>query len=206
MTKKIMLTAAMSQNIPRLSDCDYIGIDKGALTAIRAQIPLICAIGDFDSVTEAEKAEIAAQCPIETLPRHKDETDSEKGILYALEHGYDEIILYGGLGGRIDHTTANLYLLMYRDLPLTLMDEHHCIKRLKKGRHQIPKLFTYLSFLALEKTVISEAGVVYPLNRRMITPKDIYPISNEIISDYAEITIHEGSVIMFQCEDANCLK
>ncbi len=52
MTKKIMLIAAMSQNIPRLSDYEYVGIDKGALTAIRAQLPLICAIGDFDSVTE----------------------------------------------------------------------------------------------------------------------------------------------------------
>ena len=191
MTKKIMLIAAMSQNIPRLSDCEYVGIDKGALTAIRAQLPLICAIGDFDSVTETEKAEIAAQCPIETLSKHKDETDSEKGILYALEHGYDEIILYGGLGGRIDQTTAKW---------------DHYIKRLKKGSYQIPKLFTYLSFLALEKTVISEAGVAYPLNRRMITPKDIYPISNEIIDDYAEVTIHEGSVIMFQCEDTNSLK
>lgn len=205
MTKKIMLIAAMSQNIPRISDCDYVGIDKGALTAVRKQLPLICAIGDFDSVTETEKAEIAAYCSIEVLPKHKNETDSEKGILYALEHGYDEIILYGGLGGRMDHTTANLYLLMYRDLPLTLMDEHHCIRRLKKGSYRIPKLFTYLSFLALEKTVISESGVVYPLNRRMITPQDIYPISNEIVGDYAEITIHEGSVIMFQCEDANSL-
>lgn len=196
-----MLIAAMSQTIKKIPDCDYVGIDRGALIAIRQQIPLLCAIGDFDSVTEAERAEISLHCPLEILPTHKDETDSEKGIFYALEHDYDEIILYGALGGRIDHTTANLYLLIHRDYPLTLMDEHHCIKKLKKGSYQFSKQFTYLSFLALEKTVISESGVAYPLHMRTITTWDIYPISNEIIGDFAQITIHEGSVIVFQCED-----
>ena len=90
---------------------------------------------------------------------------------------------------------------MHRDLPLILMDEHHLIMKLQKGSYQLPHRFSYLSFLALEKTVISESGVAYPLDRRMITPHDIYPISNEIIDDFAKITIHEGSVIVFQCED-----
>lgn len=201
MTKRIMLIAAMSQRIERIDDCDYVGIDRGALVAVRQQIPLLCAIGDFDSVTAEEKNEIAAYCPLEILPTHKDETDSEKGILYALEHGYDEIILYGALGGRMDHTLANLYLLMHRDLPLILMDEHHRIAKLSKGSYLLPNRYTYLSFLALEKTVISESGVAYPLDKRCITPHDIYPISNKIIDEFAEITIHEGSVLMFQCED-----
>ncbi len=202
MSKRIMLIAAMSKKIEKIPDCDYVGIDRGALIAVRQQLPLQCAIGDFDSVSDEEKAEIAAHCPLTELPTHKDETDSEKGIYYALEHGYDEIILYGALGGRIDHSTANLYLLMHRDLPLILMDEHHIIMKLQKGSYQLPHRFSYLSFLALEKTVISESGVAYPLDHRTITPHDIYPISNEIIDEYAEITIHEGSVIVFQCEDA----
>lgn len=202
MTKRIMLIAAMSKTIKAAADCDVVGIDRGALIALRQNIPLRCAIGDFDSVSESERKELAAYCPIEVLPAHKDETDSEKGILYALEHGYDEIILYGALGGRMDHTLANLYLLMHRDLPLVLMDEHHFICKLTEGSYHIPKRFRYLSFLALEKSVISEANVAYPLIKRTITPKDIYPISNEIIADEAAITIHEGSVLMIQCEDA----
>lgn len=201
MTKRVMLTAAMSKRIARIDDCDYIGIDRGALIAVRQGISLRCAIGDFDSVTADEKVEIAQHCPLVVLPTHKDETDSEKGILYALKQGYDEIILYGALGGRADHSLANLYLLMHRDLPLILMDEHHRITKLKKGNYHITKQYRYLSFLALEKTIISESGVAYPLDRRTITPKDIFPISNEMINDVAEITVHEGSVLMFQCED-----
>lgn len=197
-----MLVAGMAKQVPSFADYDYVGIDHGALSALQSNIALRCAIGDFDSVTPQEKAYIEAHTSIAQLPAHKDETDTEIAIFYALEHGYDEIILYGGLGGRMDHTMANMYLLLHRDLPLILMDEHHYIQVLKPGTYQIPKRFQYLSFLALENTCISEEQVAYPLHKRWLRTSDIYPISNEIIGDYATITIHEGRVLMIQCEDA----
>lgn len=205
MSETVMLIAARAKHIPKLADCDVIGIDRGAYLAIREGVEPLCAIGDFDSVNAQELEVIKAHCPLEILPTHKDETDSEKGVYYALEQGYRHIILYGGLGGRMDHTLANLYLIMHRDIPLTLMDAHHCIRKLKKGIYQIPKRFTYLSFLALEPTIITEQGVAYPLYKRSITAMDIYPISNEITEDYATITIHEGSVLMMECEDEHPL-
>lgn len=196
-----MLIAGLAKQIPYRNDCEYIGIDRGALIAIRQGIPLKCAIGDFDSVSEQERTEISNNCPIVVLPSHKDETDTEQGIVYAQEQGYEELILYGGIGGRLDHTLANVYLLTNRELPFTLMDEHHEIKVLKKGIYQIPKRFTYLSFLALEDSVITETGVAYPLYERKLTTKDIYPISNEITDEYADVIIHYGRVLMIQCED-----
>lgn len=196
-----MLIAGMANTIPVLPDMAYVGIDKGALIALRQHIPLICAIGDFDSITKEEREEVEAYCPIVVLPTHKNETDSEQGIFYALAHHYEEIILYGGLGGRMDHTLANLYLLMHRDLPLILMDETHHIQKLKKGSYEIPKRFPYLSFFALEDTIISEQQVAYPLDHQVLTPADIYGISNEFLTDIAQITIHEGSVLMIQCMD-----
>lgn len=196
-----MLVAGMAKRIPVLDDVDVAGIDRGALIALRQGISLVCAIGDFDSISREEFHEIQAACPVEKLPAHKNETDSEQGILYALEHGYEEIILYGGLGGRMDHTLANLYLMMHRDLPLILMDEHHYIQKLNEGTHRVPKRFRYLSFLALEQAVISEMNVAYPLDHQAISPSDIYPVSNEILQDHAIITIHQGSVLMIQCED-----
>ncbi len=201
MSEKVMLIAGMAHHIPQMEDCDYIGIDRGAWIAMQENITLKCAIGDFDSISEKEKNRIESHYPIMQLPQHKDETDTEQALLYAMEQGYKEIILYGGLGGRMDHTLANLHLLMHRDLPLVLMDEHHEIRKLKKGNYTIIPKFKYLSFLALEKTIITEKKVAYPLQKRLISQKDIYTISNEILNDYAEIIIHEGSVLIIQCED-----
>ena len=201
MSRKVILAAGLCEHIPLWKDADVIGVDRGALIAVRQKVSLRYAIGDFDSSTAQEKAEIAAACEIHTLPRHKNETDSEAAIQYALDQGYEEIILYGGLGGRMEHALANLYLLMHRDYPLTLQDEHHIITKCKPGTYYVKKQFTYLSLLALEPTIISESGVAYPLHKRQITPTDIYPISNEIIADLAEIIVHEGNVLLFQCED-----
>lgn len=196
-----MLVAGLATRIPYDPTFDYVGIDHGAVSCMRQGIPLLCAIGDFDSISHIEKKELSRYTRLEHLPAHKNETDSEVGILYAMEHNYDEIILYGGIGGRMDHTLANMYLAMHRDIPLVLEDEFHYCKVLKEGVHEIPKRFTYLSFLALEDTCISEEGVAYPLDHQHITIQDIFPISNEIIKPTATITIHEGKVLMIQCMD-----
>lgn len=47
----------------------------------------------------------------------------ESALLEAKRRGYDTIILYGVLQGRFDHTMANLYLMLYRDPSIWLMDE-----------------------------------------------------------------------------------
>lgn len=62
------------------------------------------------------------------------------------EKGYDEIVLYGALSGRIDHTFANIRLLMYRYPHLVLLDDRQKITLLSKGEHVIKKhIHMYLS-------------------------------------------------------------
>lgn len=198
---KVMLIAARSKHIPIVDNCDYIGIDRGALIAIRQGLRLKCAIGDFDSVNEVERKEIERATIVHSMPARKDDTDSEAALHYALQQGYDDIILYGCFGGRIDHAMANMYLLMHRDYPLTLMDEHNTAKILKQGNYHIANTHKYLSFLALEDSIISERGVSYPLIEKDISPDIILTISNEIIDDEAIIDIHKGKVLMMQCDE-----
>ena len=196
-----MLVAGMCQHVPFMEGYDYVGIDKGALICVKQGISMICAVGDFDSVTCEEKQMIEAHTSILPLPEQKNETDTEVALSYAIKHKYETIILYGGLGGRIDHELANLYLLMNRDLPVILMNEQNRIQVLHPGSYQIKKEYTYLSFLALEDSCISESNVAYPLTKRRLTTQDIYPISNEIMNEYANITLHEGRVLMIEAND-----
>lgn len=198
---KIVLVAGLARTVPIIAEATYVGIDRGALICVQQNIPMKCAIGDFDSVNSLELKQIQEATKIEHLPAHKNETDSEVGIHYALEHGYDEIILFGALGGRIDHELANLYLMMQRDLPITIMNEDNCIQVIKEGCYKVEKNYTYLSFLALEESCISEQGVAYELDKQVLTTSDIYAVSNEITAEYATITLHYGRMLMMQTND-----
>lgn len=65
-------------------------------------------LGDFDSV-------ISYDLPSDCIryPRKKDDTDLMLAAKLGLEKGYKEFIIYGGLGGRLDHTLGNIQVLTY---------------------------------------------------------------------------------------------
>lgn len=195
---KVMLIAALAESIPYDVDMKYIGVDHGAYLAMKQEIPLLCAIGDFDSTSLDEKEKLSQYTNIVSLPERKDETDSEAAIHYALAQGFNDITLYGCFGGRIDHSMANIYLLMHRSYPLTLMDNDNLMKKLTPGKYTICNNYRHLSLLALEESVISELGVSYPLAERLIHPYDIYTVSNHILQKTAEIIVHSGSIILMQ--------
>ncbi len=94
-------------------DGDWIiGADGGAAQALDWGLSPQIVIGDMDSLPSASRASLAARgsCFIEH-PRAKDETDLELALLYAVQQGAEEIVILGALGGRIDHTLANMLLL-----------------------------------------------------------------------------------------------
>ena len=66
-------------------------------------------IGDFDSFDGLlpENIEVHRSVP------EKDDTDTMLAVKYAIENNFNYIIIYGGLGGRFDHTFANIQTLIY---------------------------------------------------------------------------------------------
>jgi len=48
---------------------------------------------------------------IRRLPKEKDQTDMLAALQYGLELGFDRFHIYGGTGGRLDHTLANVQCL-----------------------------------------------------------------------------------------------
>ncbi len=94
------------RNVPESGDF-VIAADGGMryLDSLGIKPDLI--IGDFDSSEEPDSGEIIE------LPVEKDDTDSVFAVRYCLEHGFREIHIYGGTGGRLDHTIANIQILSY---------------------------------------------------------------------------------------------
>lgn len=66
-------------------------------------------IGDFDSSDEPKDAEAF----VIKLNRVKDDTDMLAAIKAGLRRGCDTFVIFGGVGGRLDHTVANFGALAY---------------------------------------------------------------------------------------------
>ena len=85
-----------------------IAADGGYDTLRKLGIAPDLLIGDMDSRLEGD-----ALCETIVFPVKKDETDSFLAYREGVRRGYTEFKLYGGVGGREDHTFANLSLLIY---------------------------------------------------------------------------------------------
>lgn len=91
-----------------------IAADGGSNHAERLNLHVDVLIGDLDSLDEAyqKKLEMGGT-RFEIAPVHKDETDLELALLYAIDQGADRIITLGLLGGRLDMSLANILLLTH---------------------------------------------------------------------------------------------
>jgi len=69
-------------------------------------------IGDLDSLPEGILPGLR-HLSIQVLrhPPEKNETDLELALQWAVNHGFRTVRIVGALGGRVDHTLANLFLL-----------------------------------------------------------------------------------------------
>ena len=67
-----------------------------------------CIVGDFDSLGRVPAGDNIIQHPVE-----KDDTDMMLAVKTGLSLGCRTFVLYGGLGGRIDHAYANYQTLCY---------------------------------------------------------------------------------------------
>ena len=65
-------------------------------------------VGDFDSLGRVPEGDNILRHPVE-----KDDTDMLLAVRTGLDRGYRVFVLYGGLGGRLDHTYANLQVLNF---------------------------------------------------------------------------------------------
>ena len=85
-----------------------IAADGGYDTLKKLGIEPDLLLGDMDSLTEVPEG-------IEKLvyPIRKDETDTYLAYREGVRRGYTDFAIYGGVGGRDDHTFANYSLLIY---------------------------------------------------------------------------------------------
>lgn len=177
-----------------------IAADSGYLSATDWGISPDIFIGDFDSVPESEvkDTEIIRLYPV------KDMTDTQEAIDVAIKRGATEITILGALGGRIDHTLANLHLLKYARhkgarAEIADIDSYICL--VGEGLEVSRREGFCLSLIPLtDCTGVSISGVYYPLDNAEMSVGIPYGISNEFTEDTAKISVKSGELLLMLCK------
>lgn len=174
--------------------------DSGLRIAEKVGITPDLIVGDFDSYTGTlpEGIEIYRSVP------EKDDTDTLMAVRIAIDRGYDEIRLYGGLGARFDHSFANIQTLIFaheKGCKMTIYDADNILTIRGVGEYEFPrKNDWYFSLFALtEKAEIGELiGVKYPLESYEMSIAYPIGVSNEITADKAYLRINSGIVLVIE--------
>lgn len=180
----------------QVTDCDLvIAADKGYKYAKEAGILPDYVIGDFDSTKKPDFKNIIALNPI------KDFTDTVAAIDFAIEKGYKEIIIYGGLGGRESHTISNIKSMFYYkkkgvDIKLKAAGKEIFIID-RDFSYDYCGIDFYVSIFSLtEKSILDIKGLFYELEDYTMANDDALGVSNETKGCDFTIKVNEGSLLV----------
>ena len=182
-----------------------IAADGGYANAKRLGERIDIAVGDFDSFA---KQKIDEGVELVELPVEKDLTDSQVCIETAIARGADEIILIGGLSGRLDHTLANLCILQdlqARRVQGYITDGNNRARFIKNSGAIIMRShFKYLSLIAVDETCkgVSVQGCKYELKNQPVHRRLQFAVSNEITGNCAMVTVKKGGIYIIESREA----
>lgn len=154
-------------------------------------------IGDFDSLKN-----IPEDIPTETYSKEKDETDMMLAINKGFDLGFNTFVIYGGLGGRLEHSIANIQLLTYiskNNARGYLIQGESIITVITNGGHRIKAQKNgYISVFSLtpESKGVKIKGLKYILNHTILSNDYPIGISNEFVGEDAFIGVEEGSLMI----------
>lgn len=184
-----------------ISDSFVISADSGYDKCVRLGITPNLIIGDFDSSsephTDIEKI---------VLPVQKDDTDTFFSVKQAVERGFNDIIILGGIGSRVDHTYANILCLNYcfeRNVKCSLINKNNRISVISGENiisRGIYKCFSlYPLFDKCEGVSIKNAD--YPLDNACVLPSEQFMQSNAFKGDTASVSVKKGKLLLIMSND-----
>ncbi len=190
------------------SSKDYlIAVDGGIMYCQILQVEPDLILGDFDSVNEEWKDAIElikenAPEKVEQLCPEKDDTDMYAALKRGLAAGYRNFRIYGGTGGRVEHTLANIQSLLFlkhNDATGYIMDGGGMMLVIENESVSFRKeMEGYLSVFALGKEAkgVNIKGLKYTLDNYTMTNDYPIGISNEFVGDTAEISVKDGQLVI----------
>ena len=180
-----------------------IAADAGILTLNRLGITPHLIVGDFDSLQYIPEGDNVIKHPV-----MKNETDTILAIDIAYQKGYRKFIVFGCIGGRLDHTFANIQTASYvsekggsavfvsDEISFTVIKNNYI--EFPEGNEGIVSVFAHKD----NADGVSESGLLYELDNATLSPDYPLGVSNEFTGKSARISVTNGSICIMW-ESAN---
>ena len=173
-----------------------IAADAGIINTQKFNIKPDYIIGDFDSL-----GYVPTNSNIILHPVEKDDTDSMLAVKLGFEKGYNNFRIFGGIGGRLDHTFANIQSASYvaekdgnavfygtEENFTVIKNNKKCFTKENKGN---------ISIFALEECKnVNINGLYYELENGCLSPDFPLGVSNKFNNKEATISVEEGKLLI----------
>ena len=174
-----------------------IAADGGYDSLMRHGIRCDLLIGDLDSIEGAP-----SDVELLRFPVKKDETDSFLSYYEGKRRGFSEFHIYGGTGGRADHTVANMALLLHARLDgcRAFLFGSHNISTVIKNEAKIfeGEAEKHFSAFAIggDAEGVTIKGLEYECENATLKESVPLAVSNRFIGKTAEISVARGSLLI----------
>lgn len=154
-------------------------------------------VGDFDSNSFVPNGE-----EVYIYPKEKDDTDAMIAVDFGLKRGYKEFKLYAALGGRLDHTYANISLLSYianKGASGTLVGDGYSVTLIKNSQIEFDEIesgtISVFSFSDKSENVCIK-NLKYEIQNFTMYSSCVRGISNEFTGKKAKISVEHGELVI----------
>ena len=174
-----------------------IAADGGWRICRREGITPDLLLGDFDSLQE-----VPHFANIQRVPVEKDDTDMMLAIKEGLRRSETVFHLYGGVGGRTDHTIANLQSLLYlacRGARGWLYGDRERFTAICDGELILPareKGIVSVFCMGADAAGVTIEGGQYPLHDAVLTASFPLGVSNHYVGNPVRVAVTQGSLLI----------
>ena len=184
----------------RITENDYVVFcDSGLKHMKELGVTPSLIVGDFDSYNNPN-------LDVETivLPCEKDDTDTVFAVKEAINRGYDEFLLIGVIGARLDHTLGNVSILLYLDSlgkKGCIVDDYSEMEIISDKPVSVSDRYSFFSLLNITGCAkgITITSAKYPLVDGEITCEYQYGVSNEVLPrENAVVTVNYGKLLLIK--------
>lgn len=176
-----------------------IACDRGWQHAARLGLTPELVVGDFDSAPEPPEG-----VPVLRVPARKDDTDTMLAARMALDWGCREVWICCALGGRLDHTLANIQtaaFLAVRGVRGRVLGEDTELLAFAGGSERFPRRDGWsLSVFALSDRCegVTVRGTKYVCDGAELSNAFPLGVSNVWTAEAAEVSVSRGVLLVVQ--------